>query len=84
MRLQSEQGLGITIVGGKESPNGDVPIYIKRILPNSPLQGEGKLKSGDELVAVNDVLLVNTTKEYATEILSNTDGHVRLLALQDL
>lgn len=84
MRLRSAQGLGITIVGGKESPNGDVPIYVKRILPNSPLQREGKLKCGDELVAVNDILLVNTTKEYATETLSNIDGHIRLLAVQDL
>ena len=84
MRLSQNQGLGLTIVGGKGSQNGDIPIYVKRIFPSSVLQADGKLKSGDELIAVNEILLVNVTKEYASNVLTNVQDEVRLLALQDL
>ena len=84
VRLSQNQGLGLTIVGGKGSQNGDIPIYVKRILPSSVLEADGKLKTGDELVAVNEILLVNVTKEYASKVLTNAQGRVRLLALQDL
>ena len=84
VRLSQSQGLGLTIVGGRGSQNGDVPIYVKRILPSSVLETDGKLKSGDELVAVNEILLVNVTKEYASNVLSNVQDRVRLLVLQDL
>ena len=84
VRLSPSQGLGLAIVGGCDSANGEAPIYIKRILPDSVLQRDGKLKAGDQLIAVNDVLLVNAAKEHASEILSNVGGVVRLLAIQDL
>ena len=84
VRLNSGQGLGLTIVGGTDSANGAAPIYIKRILGDSVLQNEGKLKAGDELIAVNDILLVNATKEHASEVLSSVEGAVRVLAIQDL
>ena len=42
------------------------------------------MKSGDELAAVNDLILYNSTKAYATEALSNVQGKVRLLVIQDL
>ena len=84
MELPPGKGLGLTIVGGQGSANGDVPIYIKRIMPESVLTRDGKLKTGDELIAVNDIVLVNATKDSATEALSNIEGKIRLLALQDL
>lgn len=84
VRLNKNQGLGLTIVGGKGSATGDVPVYIKRILPESVLHNDAKIKTGDELIAVNDIILVNATKEYATEALSSVQGAVRLLILQDL
>ena len=48
------------------------------------LEADRKLKSGDELVAVNKILLVNVTEEYASNVLSNVQDRVRLLVLQDL
>ena len=76
-------GLGISIVGGGGSPNGDLPIIIKRVLPNCVAEKDGRLKSGDELIAVNDTLLVGVSKDFAINALSSMRGHVRLLALQD-
>ena len=77
-------GLGISIVGGSGSPSGeDLPIVIKRVLPGSPAERDGRLKSGDELVAVDDALLVGVAKDAAIETLSNLSGTVRLLVSQD-
>ena len=80
---QDSPGLGISIVGGSGSPSGDLPIIIKRVLSNSLAERDGRLKSGDELVAVNDTLLVGVAKDVAIETLSNLSGNVRLLVLQD-
>uniref|UniRef100_A0A1X7ULU0 PDZ domain-containing protein n=1 Tax=Amphimedon queenslandica TaxID=400682 RepID=A0A1X7ULU0_AMPQE len=82
--LSPGQGLGLSIVGGRGSPTGDVRIYVKRILPESVLQKDSKIKTGDELVAVNDLIIHNVTKDYATEALTNVQGAVRLLLIQDL
>ena len=67
------------MVGGHGLPTGDVPIYVKRILPESVLQEDAKIKTGDELVAVNDLILYNSTKEYATQALSNVEGTVIII-----
>ena len=45
----------------------------------SVLETDRKLKSGNELVTVNELLLVNVTKEYASNVLSNVQDRVRLL-----
>ncbi len=77
-------GLGISIAGGSGSPSGqDLPIVVKRILPATVAEKDGRLKPGDELVAVNDTLLVGVDKNYAVGALSNLEGEVRLLVLQD-
>ena len=76
--------LGITIVGGSNSPSGDLPLFIKRVVPGSLADMEGTIKSGDELVAVNETLLTGVEKSYAVKALSNLEeGEVRLLILQD-
>ena len=76
-------GLGISIVGGSGSPSGDLPILIKRVLPKSLAEQDGRLKQGDELIAVNDTLLVGMSKDFAINVLSNMQGNARLLVLQD-
>ena len=76
-------GLGISIVGGSGSPSGDLPILIKRVLPKSLAEEDGRLKQGDELVAVNDTLLVGMSKDFAINALSNMHGDIRLLVLQE-
>ena len=79
-----DTGLGISIVGGTGSPHGDLPIVVKRVLPGSMAEQNGQLKTGDELVAVNDTLLIGVDRDFAINALSNLQGSVRLLVLQDL
>ena len=52
---------------------------MKRILTEPVLHEDAKIKTGDELVVVIDLILYDSTKEYATQALSNVEGTVRLL-----
>ncbi|XP_016106993.1 multiple PDZ domain protein [Sinocyclocheilus grahami] len=74
-------GLGFSIVGGFGSPHGDLPIYVKTVFSKGAAAEDGRLKRGDQVIAVNDQSLEGVTHEEAVCILKKTKGTVTLTVL---
>ncbi|KAK0140121.1 Ligand of Numb protein X 2 [Merluccius polli] len=63
---------GFSIVGGYEECHGQQPFFIKTIVPGTPAHFDGRLKCGDEIVAVNG----------ATTVGMNNSSLIPMLKLQ--
>ncbi|KAI1883432.1 hypothetical protein AGOR_G00231390 [Albula goreensis] len=74
-------GLGFSIVGGFGSPHGDLPIYVKTVFSKGAASEDGRLKRGDQIIAVNAQSLEGVTHEEAVGILKRTKGTVTLTVL---
>ncbi|XP_062865123.1 multiple PDZ domain protein isoform X3 [Trichomycterus rosablanca] len=74
-------GLGFSIVGGFGSPHGDLPIYVKTVFGKGAAAEDGRLKRGDQILAVNGQNLEGVTHEEAVGILKKTKGTITLTVL---
>ncbi|CAM1293697.1 Uncharacterised protein g812 [Pycnogonum litorale] len=59
------KGLGFSIVGGRDSPKGEMGIYVKTVFSNGQAAENGKLKEGDEIFTVNGEMLKGTSHREA-------------------
>ncbi|XP_036700786.1 inaD-like protein isoform X9 [Balaenoptera musculus] len=78
---KGSEGLGFSIVGGYGSPHGDLPIYVKTIFAKGAAADDGRLKRGDQILAVNGETLEGVTHEEAVAILKHQRGTVVLTVL---
>ncbi|XP_069386088.1 multiple PDZ domain protein isoform X2 [Paralichthys olivaceus] len=78
---RGSSGLGFSIVGGFGSPHGDLPIYIKTVFNKGAAIADGRLKGGDQIIAVNGHCLEGVTHAEAVDILKKTKGSVVLTVL---
>ncbi|XP_075787690.1 multiple PDZ domain protein isoform X3 [Pelodiscus sinensis] len=78
---RGQDGLGFSIVGGYGSPHGDLPIYVKTVFAKGAAAEDGRLKRGDQIIAVNGQSLEGVTHEEAVAILKRTKGTVTLAVL---
>ncbi|XP_068055020.1 inaD-like protein isoform X3 [Anomalospiza imberbis] len=78
---KGSDGLGFSIVGGYGSPHGDLPIYVKTIFAKGAAADDGRLKRGDQIVAVNGEALEGVTHDQAVAILKRQRGTVTLTVL---
>ncbi|XP_026159401.1 multiple PDZ domain protein-like [Mastacembelus armatus] len=74
-------GLGFSIVGGFGSPHGDLPVYIKTVFNKGAAIEDGRLKRGDQIIAVNGHCLEGVTHAEAVAILKKNKGTVVLTVL---
>ncbi|XP_067345099.1 syntaxin-binding protein 4 isoform X2 [Channa argus] len=81
-----KKGLGVKIIGGyRELTGEEFGIYIKRVIAGGLAALDGRLKSGDLILDVNNISLIGVTNERAVEILrtASLSNHMSLLVARD-
>ncbi|XP_068970564.1 uncharacterized protein [Bombus flavifrons] len=66
-----KKSLGFTIVGGSDSPKGSIGIFIKSVLPGGQAAEDGRLRAGDEILAVNGHVCHDLTHKKAVQLFRN-------------
>lgn len=81
--VRGSEGLGFSIVGGKGSKQGDLPIFIKTVFPRGAAAQDGRLSRGDQIIAVNNDLLTDFTQEQAVAKLKQATGKIKITVLKN-
>ncbi|XP_027718667.1 multiple PDZ domain protein isoform X10 [Vombatus ursinus] len=79
------QGLGITIagyIGDKKSESSG--IFVKSITKSSAVEHDGRIRVGDQIIAVDGTDLQGFTNQQAVELLRNTGQTVRLTLMRKI
>ncbi|XP_028990494.1 syntaxin-binding protein 4 isoform X3 [Betta splendens] len=80
------KGLGVKIIGGyKEVTGEEFGVYVKRVIVGGLAALDGRLRSGDLILDVNNVSLMGVTTERAVDILrsASLSNHMCLLIVRD-
>ncbi|XP_029619862.1 discs large homolog 1-like protein [Salmo trutta] len=81
-----KKGLGVKIIGGyREQTREEFGIFIKRVLPGGLAAQDGRLRTGDLILEVNNMSLGGVTNERAVDILrsASASNHMSLMVARD-
>uniref|UniRef100_A0A1I8EJW0 Disks large 1 tumor suppressor protein n=1 Tax=Wuchereria bancrofti TaxID=6293 RepID=A0A1I8EJW0_WUCBA len=83
--FKSSKGLGFSVAGGvgNEHVAGDAGIYVTKIIDDGAAYHDGRLRVGDKILAVDNVILGNVTHEFAVNTLKQTASKVTLVYLKN-
>ncbi|XP_022313821.2 tyrosine-protein phosphatase non-receptor type 13-like isoform X2 [Crassostrea virginica] len=82
LKKEAGFGFGITIVGGESTDKLDLGIYVKVVTPGGPAHRDGRIRSGDRLIAINDQNLEGVQHHEAVAMIRHSGDTVRLLVSQ--
>ena len=74
-------GLGFSVVGGKNSPKGDLPIYIKTVSGGAAARS-GELKRGDKILSINGTKLDEFSRKDTVNMLESLRGQIILTIIE--
>ncbi|XP_038604557.1 ligand of Numb protein X 2-like isoform X2 [Tachyglossus aculeatus] len=80
-RLDPEEELGLRIVGGRDTPLGN--IVVQEVRRDSLAALDGRVAPGDHVLEVNGVTIGNVTHEQAIGLLRQPGPTLRLVVLQE-
>lgn len=80
-RDDPEEDLGMRIVGGKDTPLGN--IVIQEVLRDSVVGTDGRIAPGDHILEVNGVNISSVTHSQAISLLRQPCAGLHLLVLQE-
>uniref|UniRef100_A0A7N6AEZ7 PDZ domain-containing protein n=1 Tax=Anabas testudineus TaxID=64144 RepID=A0A7N6AEZ7_ANATE len=75
--------LGVSIAGGKDSPLGEIPIFIAMIQANGVAAKTHRLKVGDRIVSINGQAVDGLSHSDVVTILKNSYGNISLQVVAD-
>ncbi|OTF74461.1 multiple pdz domain protein, partial [Euroglyphus maynei] len=82
IEIQREKiGLGLSIVGGSDTPLNTVIIH--EVYPNGAAYIDGRLKPGDQIIEVNGENLCHATHEQAIKALRQTPPIIKMKIFRD-
>ncbi|XP_060612459.2 ligand of Numb protein X 2-like [Anolis sagrei] len=81
LREDPEEELGMRIVGGKDTPLGNV--VVQEVLPDSVVAADGKIAPGDHILEVNGVNISSVTHCQAVSLLRQPCAVLHLIVLQE-
>lgn len=71
--------LGFSVVGGRDSPRGDMGIFVRRVFPGGQADISRSLLQGDEILSLNGQILKGRTHQEVIELFKTVrEGTVEL------
>lgn len=80
--IRDQNGLGFSVRGGKDDPQGETPgnsIYISRIADGGAAHRDGKLRVGDKILSINGVDVEGARHDQVVGMLTGLERFVRLV-----
>ncbi|KAJ8001359.1 hypothetical protein DPEC_G00168710 [Dallia pectoralis] len=78
-------GLGMGLIDGLHTPLNAAGIYIRTLIPDGPAATDGRLRIGDQILAVNGTSLIGADYQSAVDLIRVGGGRLRfLVAKSDL